>query len=208
MTKEPAKYGAHVVEDLIVTIRGQKVILDSDLARIYGVSTSRLNEAVKRNRERFPPDFAFRIERREVTDLMSQIATSSCKDTGRRYSGAAKHGGRRKLPWAYTEHGALMAANVLRSPRATAMSVFVVRAFVRMRRFLADQRDLARKLAELERRLTARLDVHETAIVNVLRQVLSLLGPPAEPPPEPLPRKIGFGVREPRARYGSARRGE
>jgi hypothetical protein len=158
------------------------VILDRDLAALYGVPTFRFNEAVKRNRARFPGDFAFRLTRQEVADLISQNAISS-----------SGHGGLRKLPWAFTEHGAVMAANILHSERAIQMSVFVVRAFVRMRQMLSGQRELAAKLAELERKLTARLDVHETAIVDVLRQITLLLSPPQEPESEPpLARKSGF----------------
>src|ERR1017187_6643885 len=109
------------ISPLIRTIRGQKVILDSDLARIYGVPTKRLNEQVRRNAKRFPSDFLFRLASAEADNLKSQFATSSL------------HGGRRKLPFAFTENGAIMAANVLNSPEAVRMSVFVVRAFVQMR---------------------------------------------------------------------------
>ena len=108
-----------IIAPAIRTIRGQKVILDADLARIYGVSTKALNQAVKRNLKRFPDDFLFRISSDELENLKSQIVTSS------------SHGGKRKLPYAFTENGAIMAANVLNSPAAVRMSVFVVRAFVR-----------------------------------------------------------------------------
>ena len=168
------------VEALIRTIRGEKVILDSDLAQLYGVTTSRLNEQVKRNLERFPSDFVFRLTRTEFENLISQIATSS-----------SGYGGRRKLPFVFTEHGAIMAANVLNSARAVEMSVYVVRAFVKMRSVLSEHKDLARELAEVERQLTERLDVHEAAIVEVLRRVMFLLEPPP-PPPDPPRRRIGF----------------
>jgi hypothetical protein len=171
------------VESLIITLRGQRVILDSDLARLYGVTTTRLNEQVKRNPDRFPPDFMFSLSQQEFAVLISQIATSK----GR--------GGRRKLPNVFTEHGALMVANVLNSPRAVHMSVFVVRAFIRMRAALADTRELSRKLADLERDLKARLDVHESAIVGILQQVMKVLAPPVLPAPRPR-RRIGFGVKE------------
>ena len=128
------------VEGLIRLLRGQRVILDAELARVYGVPTKRLNEAVNRNPERFPSDFAFILKPQEVASLRSQIATSK----GR--------GGRRYIPRAFTEYGAIMAANVLNSPRAVQMSVFVVRAFVKMREMLAQNRHLAEKLAELEDR--------------------------------------------------------
>ncbi len=168
------------VEALIRTIRGEKVILDSDLAKLYGVTTSRLNEQVKRNLERFPSDFVFRLTRTEFENLISQIATSS-----------SGYGGRRKLPLVFTEHGAIMAANVLNSARPVEMSVYVVRAFVKMRSVLSEHKDLARELAEVERQLTERLDVHEAAIVEVLRRVMFLLDPPPQPP-DPPRRRIGF----------------
>jgi hypothetical protein len=167
---------------LILTIRGQKVILDSDLARIYGVPTKRLNEQVGRNAKRFPHDFLFQLTAEEAEILKSQFATSS------------SHGGRRKLSYAFTENGAIMAANVLNSPEAVRMSVFVVRAFVQMRDLLGGTKELARKLAELERKLTARLDGHESAIVDVLRRVMEILDPPPLPP-EPPRRRISFQVR-------------
>jgi hypothetical protein len=186
--KKDALISLEPIERVIHQIRGQRVMLDRDLAALYGVPTSRLNEAAKRNRERFPSDFAFQLEPQEVTRLMSQIAISK---PGR--------GGLRKLPWAFTEHGAVMAANVLRSPRAVQMSVFVVRAFVKMRAALSDTQDLARKLALLEREVKARLDTHDAAIVDVLRRIMDVIDPPSQPYPEP--KKIGFGVKERRARY-------
>jgi hypothetical protein len=177
------------IGSLIRTIRGQKVILDSDLARIFGVPTFRFNEAVKRNRGRFPDDFLFQLTREEQSNLISQIAISS------------SHGGRRKLPYAFTENGAIMAANVLNSPEAVRMSVFVVRAFVQMRDLLGGTKELARQLADLEKKLTARLDVHESVIVDVLRRVMEILDPPPLPP-EPPKRRIGFQV-EPEDKPGS-----
>jgi hypothetical protein len=181
--------GVDDIGSLIRTIRGQKVILDSDLARIFGVPTFRFNEAVKRNRERFPDDFLFQLTREEHSILISQIAISS------------SHGGRRKLPYAFTENGAIMAANVLNSPEAVRMSVFVVRAFVKMRDLLGGTKELARQLADLEKKLTARLDVHESVIVDVLRRVMEILDPPPLPP-EPPRRRIGFHV-EPEDKPGS-----
>ena len=165
---------------MIRTIRGVRVMLDRDLAKIYGVPTFRFNEAIKRNRHRFPEDFMFQLSRAEFDSLTSQIAMSK---TGR--------GGRRTLPYAFTEHGALQAANVLRSPRAVQMSVFVIRAFVKMREALRGTPELARKLAALEKKLTARLNVHEAAIVQVLREVMQILNPPPSPS-EPPRRRIGF----------------
>jgi hypothetical protein len=161
------------IGSMIRAIRCQKVLLDSDLARIYGVPTKALNRAVKRNLERFPDDFIFQLTNEELENLKYQIGTSSL------------HGGRRKLPYAFTENGAIMAA--------VRMSVFVVRAFVQMRDLLGGTKELARQLADLEKKLTARLDVHESVIVDVLRRVMEILDPPP-PPPDPPRRRIGFHV--------------
>ncbi len=158
-----------------------KVLLDSDLARLYGVEIKALNRAVQRNLARFPQDFRFRLTDAEFGNLKCQVGTSS-----------SGHGGRRKLPWAFTEHGGIMAANVLNSPRAVQMSVFVVRAFLKMRELLGGTQELARQLRELEAKLTARLDGHEAAIVDVLQRLMLLLDPP--PNPEPPRRPIGFHV--------------
>ncbi len=127
MTEKQERYSSQAVERVILTVRRQKVILDSALAALYGVSTSRLNEAVKRNRIRFPEDFAFLLTRQELTGLISQNAISS-----------SGHGGVRKPPWAFTEHGVVMAANILRSERAVQMSVFGVRE--RRERYQARER--------------------------------------------------------------------
>jgi hypothetical protein len=188
MKKGIVKYATDDITTLILAVRGKRVILDRDLATLYGVPTFRFNEAVKRNRNRFPEDFMFQLTRDEVASLTSQFAMSK---SGR--------GGRRTLPYAFTEHGTVMAANILRSDRAIQMSVFVVRAFVRMRQMLIDQRGLARKLAELEKELTARLDIHETAINEMLTQIKRLLSAPPEP--RPPKRRIGFMVEEPKVLY-------
>ena len=135
--------------------------------------------------------------------MKSQIATSSVGPNRSSLVIASTHGGRRTLPLVFTEHGAIMAANVLRSKQAIQMSVFVVRAFVRMRQMLVAQQGLARKLAELERKLTARLDVHETAITEVLQQIMRLLTPPPEPETKPPKKRIGFMVKERLAPYTS-----
>ena len=156
-------------------------MLDSDLAAIYGVSTSRFNEAVKRNKNRFPADFMFQLTAEENASLRSQFAIL---ETGR-----GRH--RKYRPYAFTEHGALMAANILNSPRAVQMSIFVVRAFAKMREALLASPDLARKLAALEKKLTGRLDSHEAAIIHVLQELMQILNPPP-PPPDPPRRKIGF----------------
>src|SRR6266699_1353838 len=124
----------------ILVLRGHRVLLDTELAALYGVTTRRLNEQVRRNRSRFPADFLFELTAEEFANLKSHFATSSW-------------GGRRKLPLAFTEHGAIQAANVLNSPRAIAMGIYVVRAFVQLREVLASNKDLARKLVALERSL-------------------------------------------------------
>ena len=189
MKEKPQRYETQAIEHMIMTIRGQKVVLDADLARIYAVPTKRLNEQVRRNADRFPLDFAFVLTDQEVANLRSQIATSSFEGIQSQFA-TASHGGRRYRPYVFTEHGVIMAANVLRSRRAIQMSVFVVRAFICMRQILIAQKDLARKLEDLEKELTARLDVHEIAINEMLRQIRRLLSPPSEP--EPPKRRIGL----------------
>jgi hypothetical protein len=169
------------VESAIYLIRGQRVMLDSDLAEIYAVTTRQLNQQLKRNRKRFPQDFAFQLSSLEFKRLMSQIVTSK---TGR--------GGRRKRPWVFTEHGAIMLAAVLNSDIAVQASVRVVRAFVRLREMVAANAQLAAKLEELERRL----DSHDEAIVDLFAALKRLLEPEAKPK-----REIGFHARERTARY-------
>ena len=171
-----------LVESLIRLIRGQRVILDADLAQVYGVPTKRLNEAVRRNAEKFPEDFAFSVDLQEVASMRSQIATASKRNI-------------RYRPWVFTEHGAIMAANVLNSPRAVQMSVFVVRAFVKMRETLAQNKELSAKLAELERTLTDRLDDHEQAIVHILGEIKKLMEP-VPPDAESASREMGFHIKE------------
>src|ERR1039458_3925195 len=155
MTSETEIIPGFDVTLLIRSFRERRVILDSDLAGVYGVQTRALVQAVKRNADRFPKDFLFQLTPAEAAALRSQIVISK---PGR--------GGRRYLPFVFTEHGALMAATVLNSPRAVAMSLYVVRAFLRMRMMLSDNRELTRKLAALEKELKERLDVHEAAIVT------------------------------------------
>ncbi len=174
------------LESAIYLIRGQRVMFDSDLAAIYGVTTKRLNEQVRRNISRFPEDFAFQLTAEELTNLRSQIATSSF------------HGGRRYRPWVFTEHGAIMLASVLNSDIAVQASVRVVRAFVRLREMVAANAQLAAKFEELERRL----DSHDEAIVDLFAALKQLL----EPPEPPKRREIGFHVREKTARYRVQRR--
>ncbi len=158
----------------ILLLRGQKVMLDADLARLYGVTTRRLNEQVRRNLARFPKDFVFQVANQEVTHLMSQFATSS----------EAGHGGRRKRPLVFTEHGALMAASVLNTPRAMEISVYVVRAFVKLRELLTSNQALAKKLDQLEHKLST----HDQAITEILQAIRQLMTPPAPKKKRP----IGF----------------
>jgi len=189
--KTKAPIAVEQIDRMIRTIRGVRVMLDRDLAKIYGVPTFRFNEAIKRNRHRFPKDFMFQLTREEFDSLKSQIAMSKRENSSQIAMSSGKHRGAAYRPYAFTEHGALQAANVLRSPRAVQMSVYVIRAFVKMREALRGTPELARKLAALEKKLTARLDVHEAAIVQVLREVMQILNPPP-PPPEPPRRRIGF----------------
>jgi phage regulator Rha-like protein len=196
MAKSSSKLTTVQLGRLIYEIRGERVMLDSDLASIYGVETKALNRAVKRNRHRFPKDFVFQISENEWKNLRYQIGTSSSgrEDQSLRYqtgTSSSRHGGRRRRPYVFTEHGAIMAANVLNSRRAVQMSVFVVRAFLKMRALLGDKRELAQKLASLEKELKKRLDVHEAVIVTILQRVMDIIDPPAWPPPPPKPR-IGF----------------
>ena len=175
------------VSDLIISVRGLKVIADYDLAAMYGVPTFRLNEAVKRNRIRFPDDFLFQLSHEEASDLISQNAIS-------RFA----HGGRRKQPWVFTEHGAVMAANILRSANAVKMSVFVVRAFVKMREQILNRSEMEKRLVEIENVLLS----HDSALQDLYEKIRPLL----LPPPDPLRTPIGFHVREPRARYTTGRK--
>jgi leucyl aminopeptidase len=179
------------IESLIVTLRDQKVILDADLARIYGVPTRALNQAIKRNLQRFPQDFVFRVAAEELEPIRSQFVIAS----DRSQTVTASKRNIRHLPYAFTEHGAIMAANVLNSPQATQMSVFVVRAFVKMRSAFGDSRELARRLALLEQELKIRLNIHEAAIVDVLQRIMRILDPPPSTPGPPAP-EIGFHVKE------------
>ena len=174
------------VETAIYFIRGQRVMLDSDLAAIYGTSTMRLNEQFKRNRKRFPDDFAFVLTREEFTNLISQNAISR------------SHGGRRSLPVAFTEPGAIMLASVLNSDVAVQASVRVVRAFVRLREMVAANAQLAAKREELKRRL----DSHDETIVDLFAALKCLV----EPPAPPKRREIGFHVRERSGRYRTKKR--
>ena len=183
--------GTQSLEPLIFVVRGHRVMLDADLARLYGVNTKRFNEAFKRNRNRFPEDFAFQISDVEHLNLRSQIATSKSqrfdskeKDSNRSQFATGSRGGRRYLPWVFTEHGALMAANILRSEQAVRMSVYVIRAFVRLREALAANAAILKRLAEIDRSLLQ----HDAALRDIYRKLLPML----QPPPDPPKRRIGF----------------
>ena len=157
-------------------------MLDADLAALYGVSAKRLNEQVRRNLERFPADFVFRLTNQELAILRSQFATSS--SDARRLA----WGGRRYAPHAFTEHGAIMAAMVLNSPRATEVSVYVVRAFVQLRDTLVAHKELAKRLDELDARIERKLVTHDQTIAGILDAIRALMAPP-EPAKR---RRIGF----------------
>ena len=169
------------IERTILLLRGQKVILDADLGKLYGVSTKRLNEQIRRNQARFPKDFMFQLTREEKSEVVAICDhLSSLK-----FSPA--------LPLAFTEHGAIMAASVLNSPRAIETSILVVRAFIRLREILITHKELARKLEELEGRIEAH-DEQITAIFEAIRQLMT--------PPDRPRKKIGFEVKESAGRYG------
>jgi len=168
------------IESRIAILRHQKVILDTALAEIYGVPVKRLNQQVNRNRERFPSDFMFQLKPREFANLRLQIATSR-----------KRHGGRRSLPYAFTEHGAIMAATVLNSKEAVAMSVFVVRAFVRLRAMLGANKAFADRIEEMEKHLAT----HDGNIQEIINVIKRLMNPPAN-----RRNKIGFAL--PPARTG------
>jgi hypothetical protein len=150
----------------ILFVRGYKVLLDTDLAALYGVATKVLLQAVKRNRERFPEDFMLQLTAEEWAHLRSQIVTSS-----------GQHGGRRYTPYAFTEQGVAMLSSVLKSSRAIAVNIQIMRTFVRMRELLASNKALAQKLTELERKVAA----HDQAIVGILKAIRELMSPPVQP---------------------------
>jgi len=217
----------YTVKSVIRIIRHQRVILDSDLAKLYGVTAKRLNEAVKRNAKKFPADFMFRLDMKEVrvlrsktgdsdsyhiddkqvTDSRSQIATLNSQQPkvqdvatfDPKNIGKNKQGKNTKyLPYAFTEHGATMAAMILNSSKATAMSVFIVRTFVRMREQLMATVSNAKRLAEIEKTLLT----HDSAIVDLYEQLQPLLLPPLTP----APKRIGFGVKEKKTGYRARKR--
>jgi phage regulator Rha-like protein len=168
MTKSLTRASVQPIEGAILFIRGERVILDTDLAAIYDVETRSLIQAMKRNNKRFPTDFVFQLTREEFDSLRSQSVISKVR------------GGRRYLPYAFTEHGALMAANILNSKRAVQASVQVVRAFIKLRKMLTSNAELARKLRELERKYDSQFAV----VFDAIRQLMI--------PPEPQRKQIGF----------------
>jgi hypothetical protein len=193
MSAKQHRAGQQPLEPLIYTIRGHRVILDADLARLYGVTTKRLNEATKRNRQRFPLDFAFQLTLAESANMRSQGAISSLQPTDshkkeKMWSQFATTSRRRHgatyLPWAFTEHGALMAANIVRSERAVHMSIYVIRAFVRLREQVVANEAILKRLAEIDRTLLQ----HDSSLRDIYSKLLPLL----QPPPQPPKRRIGF----------------
>jgi hypothetical protein len=175
LAKKPSPLLVEQIEPRILLIRGQRVILDADLARLYETTTKRLNEQVKRNQGRFPADFAWQLTVEEKTEVVA-----NCDHLVRlKFS--------RTLPRAFTEHGALMAASILNTPRAIDVSVYVVRAFVKLRELLSTHKELAQKLAELERKVSS----HDEAIQSLVAAIRQLM----QPPPAVSPRRIGFHVK-------------
>ena len=193
MPVERAKRGkVLIIKDvgsLIITIRNQKVIVDRDLAEIYGVETRRLNEQVKRNPERFPEDFMFQLTKEEADFWLRSRSQIAILKRGKNI---------KYLPYAFTEHGAIMAANVLNSPQAVRMSVFVVRAFVKLREMLSTHKELAHKLTELERKLQN----HDESIRSLVVAIRQLMRPVE---PETPKKRIGFLVEEPNVPYKSSK---
>jgi hypothetical protein len=182
----------------IYFIRGRKVMIDSDLARIYGVTTARLNQQVRRNKDRFPADFMFELTISEYQNLMLQFATSSSqitvnvKDTNLMSQFATSSwGGRRKLPLVFTEHGALMLASVLNSPTAIQASIYVVRAFVKLREILSMHQELSERITDLEKRTFEKLEEHSEQLVLVFQALRELVKQKDEPR-EPVGFKIGI----------------
>jgi hypothetical protein len=173
-------------ESKVLLIRDVRIILDTDLAELYGVPVKRLNEQVKRNARRFPDDFVFQLSPEEAANLRSQNVISS-----------SSHGGRRYLPSAFTEHGAIMSASILNSERADEMSLFVVRAFIRMREALAANQQIIAKLSELERKVEG----HDSDIQDLIEAIRELM----EPPPA-TNRRIGFTLASGSAKASSKRR--
>jgi len=190
MNKQTGLIPTGRIQRAIYLIRGQKVMLDADLARLYGVTTSNLNKAVRRNLSRFPADFMFQLSPEEAKDLMFQIGISS-----------SKHGGRRKPISAFTEQGVAMLSTVLRSERAVQVNIAIMRAFVQLREILGSHAELARKLTELEKRIEG----HDSAIQSLFEAIRQLMAPPE---PDPPGREIGFHMKEASIPYRTGRRSD
>jgi hypothetical protein len=168
----------------ILTIRDQRVLLDADLARLYGVETRALNQAVKRNLNRFPAEFVFQLTDDEILSISQTVTSKSAALTSQIVMSKPGRGGRRHRPYAFTEHGALQSASVVNSPEAVQMSLYVIRAFVKMREELTANVTILKRLAEIDRTLLE----HDSALRDVYRKLLPLL----QPPPDPPRRRIGF----------------
>jgi hypothetical protein len=176
MTSEKSIIPAGKIEQRILMIRGEKVIIDADLAEFYGIPTKRLNEQVKRNKERFPEDFMFQLNGDEKSEVVAK-----CDHLNKlKFS--------KTLPFAFTEHGAIMAASVLNTPQAAEVSIFIVRAFVKLRQAIADYKDLTRKISQIERHLSGH-DEQINAIIKTIKQLI-------QPAPVPKKRRIGFDTDE------------
>ncbi len=185
MTDETALIGVEQIEQAILLLRGQKVMLDRDLAAMYGVETKQLKRAVKRNRDRFPPDFMFELTEEEAVSSRCQFGT-------------LKRGQNIKyLPYAFTEQGVAMLSSVLQSPCAVQVNIAIMRAFVRLRETLSLHKELAHKLTELERRIES----HDEGIRTLFEAIRQLMASPAPPAKKP----IGFHVKENLAKYQTRR---
>ena len=170
------------IVQLVFFVRGEKVMFDADLAKLYGVSTKALNQAFRRNKQRFPSDFAFQLSSAEYDNLKSQIVTSPAEATDLRSQivTSSLHGGRRRPPYAFTEQGVAMLSSVLRSARAVEVNIAIMRTFVQLRRLMDTNRDLARKIEALEEKY----DEQFATVFEAIKQLIT--------PPEPSPRRIGF----------------
>jgi hypothetical protein len=178
-----AAISAERIESRILVLRGHKVLIDADLAALYGVETKVLLQAIRRNPDRFPKDFMFQLTDQELRDLRSQFVTSSW-------------GGRRYAPYVFTEQGVAMLSSVLNSPRAIAVNIEIMRAFVRLRELIATNKELAKRLDELESRIERKLSTHDQAITGILDAIRQLMIPPVPPKPRP----IGFVTPEEKKR--------
>ena len=170
MANAEALISAERITRVILVLRGHRVLLDAELAALYGVTTKVFNQAVKRNLDRFPKDFSFQLSMAEANALRSRIVTLK--------RGRGQH--RKYLPYAFTEHGAIMVATILKSTRAVEMSVYVVRAFVQMRELLSSNAELARRFTQLEKRLDKRLTDHDETIATILSAIRQLMNPPIQ----------------------------